>query len=95
MVEKVENFENQFHNMVNISIDSIDKDCCGFVITSPLIGCGYVFNIANIFFPMINALPCSLLAKQHDFWNTKIRYCMGILCTNCNSRAKSNSTMIK
>jgi hypothetical protein len=71
MVEKVKKVEKQLHNMVNISINSIDKECCGFVITSPLIGCDYVFNIANISSPMIDALPRSLLAKHHDFWNCK------------------------
>jgi hypothetical protein len=71
MVEKVKKVEKQLHNMVNISINSIDKECCGFVITSPSIGCDYVFNIANISSPMIDALPRSLLAKHHDFWNCK------------------------
>jgi hypothetical protein len=71
MVKEVENVENQLHNMVNIFINSIDRECCGFITTSLSIKGDFVPTIANISSIMINPLPWPLLAKQHDFWKPK------------------------
>ncbi len=67
----MESIEDQCQNMVNVLIDSIDKECCGFVATSPSIGCDSTSNIANISSTLTNSLWWPLLAKQRDFWKPK------------------------
>jgi len=33
-VVEVEEVENQFHKMIDIFIDLVDRECCGFIIAS-------------------------------------------------------------
>jgi hypothetical protein len=56
----VENIEDQCQNMVDVLIDSIDMECCGF-------GSDSTPNIANISSTLTNTLQWPLLAKQCDF----------------------------
>jgi hypothetical protein len=58
-------------NMVNVLIDLIDKEYCGFAVTSPSIGCDSTPNITSISSTLIDTLQWPLLMKQCDFWKPK------------------------